>query len=48
MHSQIMPHALEMERQLFAALAPGEREQFKALLARIASTAQSLEQGKKP
>lgn len=48
MHSEIMPHALDMERRLFAALEPGERERFKALLARIAATAQTLEQGKTP
>jgi DNA-binding MarR family transcriptional regulator len=46
MHAEIMPHALDMERRLFATLAPDERAQFKALLARITERAQALEQGK--
>ena len=43
MHGQIMPLALEMERRMFAALAPAERDQFKALLARISARARSVD-----
>ena len=43
MHGQIMPLALEMERRMFAALVPAERDQFKALLARICARAQTVE-----
>ena len=38
-HAEIMPLALDMERQIFAALSPAELDQFKALLARIAGQA---------
>ena len=43
MHAEIMPLALEMERRMFTALAPVERDQFKALLARICDRATTLE-----
>ena len=46
MHGEIMPHALDMERKLFAALDPAERDQFKAMLNRIADQARALEEGK--
>jgi DNA-binding MarR family transcriptional regulator len=35
MHGQIMPLALAMERQLFAAFTEEERLQFSSLLARV-------------
>lgn len=44
MHAEIMPHALEMERRLFAPLGAAERDHFKTLLARIAESAGELEQ----
>lgn len=47
-HTEIMPYALEMERRLFAMLEPGELQQLKALLARIAERATMLEQGNDP
>jgi DNA-binding MarR family transcriptional regulator len=45
-HAEIMPHALDMEQRLFAVLPGAEREQFKALLARIADQARVLEERK--
>jgi DNA-binding MarR family transcriptional regulator len=45
MHAEIMPHALAMERRLFSVLAPGELEQLKSLLARVAEQAGALEEG---
>lgn len=38
-HGEIMPLALDMERQIFATLSPAECATFKALLARIAAQA---------
>lgn len=38
-HGEIMPLALAMEAQIFATLSDAERDQFKALLARIAAQA---------
>jgi DNA-binding MarR family transcriptional regulator len=38
-HAEIMPLALDMERQIFATLAPAEHDTFKTLLARIAQQA---------
>ncbi len=46
MHGQIMPHALDIERNLLAPLSPAEREQFVTLLARIGASAEALEEGK--
>ncbi len=46
MHSEIMPHALEMERHLLSSLSPAERQQFALLLARIGARATELEEGK--
>ncbi len=39
MHGEIMPLALDMERRMFGALSPAERDQFKTLLARISAKA---------
>ncbi len=43
MHEAIMPHALEIETRLFAALAPDERDQLKDLLARLSAKVAELE-----
>lgn len=43
MHAQIMPLALQMERQVFATLEPAELLQFKALLARISDQIRALD-----
>lgn len=43
-HEAIMPHALEIETRLFAALAPAERDQLKNLLARLSAKVAELEQ----
>lgn len=45
MHAEIMPHALAMESRIFAVLDPAERDQFKAMLGRIAGQAQKFETG---
>lgn len=45
MHGEIMPHALAIERRIFAALDAGERDQFKAMLGRIADQTRQLESG---
>ncbi len=47
-HSRIMPHALDMERRLFAILAPAEVAQFKQQLARVLDQARVLEEGSNP
>ena len=44
-HARIMPHALEMERRLFAILPPAEVAQFKTQLARLLDRARALEEG---
>ncbi|HVR90864.1 MAG TPA: MarR family winged helix-turn-helix transcriptional regulator [Novosphingobium sp.] len=43
MHAQIMPLALEMERQVFATLDLAEQDQFKALLERISDRVRALD-----
>jgi DNA-binding MarR family transcriptional regulator len=45
MHGEIMPHALAIERRIFAALDADERDQFKAMLGRIADQTRQLESG---
>lgn len=42
MHSEIMPLALEMERQLFAGFSPDELDLFRALLERARLQAEGL------
>jgi len=38
-HGEIMPLALDMERQIFATFSPSEYATFKALLARVSAQA---------
>lgn len=42
MHGQIMPLALDMERQLFAGFTEEERQQFSSLLARVRNEVDDL------
>jgi DNA-binding MarR family transcriptional regulator len=43
MHGEIMPHALEIEQRLFAALGDSDRRRFKAFLEQLAERARQLE-----
>ncbi|MES2491860.1 MAG: MarR family transcriptional regulator [Pseudomonadota bacterium] len=43
MHGQIMPLALDMERQIFAEFTAEERSQFKALLRRLRDSVKRLD-----
>ncbi|WFL78051.1 MarR family winged helix-turn-helix transcriptional regulator [Altererythrobacter arenosus] len=42
-HGEIMPLALEIEREIFSALEPDEREKFRAMLRRIFDQAENTE-----
>ena len=45
MHGEIMPHALDMERRLFAHVDPAELARFRTLLARIVDEVRAIEEG---
>jgi DNA-binding MarR family transcriptional regulator len=43
MHEEIMPLALDMERRIFAPLAPREREQLRVILGKLLASVAELE-----
>lgn len=43
MHGEIMPHALDIEQRLFAALSEADRRRFKAFLEQLTERARELE-----
>jgi DNA-binding MarR family transcriptional regulator len=43
MHAEIMPLALDMERRIFAPLAPRERDQLRAILSKLLDSVAALE-----
>ena len=44
MHAEIMPLALEMERQLFSGFSPDELELFRSLLERARTQAEDMDE----